>query len=119
MNFAFAANEFSAIYIALEEPVEHIMQKYEGIEPWQKRMMPMHFLDDIDEATSPDDAGRALNKFFTKPEGCPSVRILQTLSPVQTIGICPKTKGAGRRDKPGYCSPFVAEEYRRKPERGG
>jgi KaiC/GvpD/RAD55 family RecA-like ATPase len=67
MSMAFEPNNFSTVYIALEEPVENVIAKFRQFSSWENRLRVVNILGGVDESTSSEAAASALRKFFTQP----------------------------------------------------
>lgn len=62
-------NHYSSIYISFEESIKNIMLKARSFN-WEDKFFQVQFLNDIDEFSSPEEIGAALERLLTQPRNC-------------------------------------------------
>jgi KaiC/GvpD/RAD55 family RecA-like ATPase len=65
----YSPNRYSAIYLSLEEPVEHVRNKAKKF-GWEDNVRDVQFLDNIDDTSSDEQIGETLKRILTQPPKC-------------------------------------------------
>jgi KaiC/GvpD/RAD55 family RecA-like ATPase len=62
-------NHYSSIFFSLEESCGNVWKKAQNL-GWDQKIRQVFYLDDIDDASSPERIGRALKDLLTQPGCC-------------------------------------------------